>query len=419
MIHGPNSQFSGAFTIGKRYECAIYQTNPNPGPNHYSVNPIDKPTGYKFSKSSRKPLYQSTIAPDPGTYENKIQAILPHTSSVRFTKAKETSPKETEIGPGSYNLSDQKKAPAFTFQSRFDSIGSEIMKTPGPGNYELEHIHTQKPQNKGFSTSQRTNILLSNHPGPGSYEIEIPKFSTKIKFPKSQRSMDWSHVGPGPGAFDLNLPKQQGITFGSKRNQQIDRANVPGPGSYDPDVLDGKFKSIKGAKIGKSERSSQNFSKIGPSPLDYDVSNYKYPTRHASFNKAMRPSMISTERTPGPGSYIIDSKLKKNGAIIPKASKDQINLEHLPGPGRYNPNDSMTSNKGPSYHIAKKYDKPQESSLLGPGRYNIIRDVNDGPKYTFPTLEKSMEKKSIDLNQSHCYEIQQTIGYIPQYALHN
>lgn len=36
----------------------------------------------------------------------------------------------------------------------------------------------------------------------------------------------------------------------------------------------------------------------------------------------MRPSMISTERTPGPGTYTIDSKLKKNGAIIPKASKD-------------------------------------------------------------------------------------------------
>ncbi|CAK60376.1 unnamed protein product (macronuclear) [Paramecium tetraurelia] len=293
------------------------------------------------------------------------------------------------------------------------------MKTPGPGNYQLEQSHTQRPKNKGFSTSQRTNILLSNHPGPGSYEIEKPKFQTNIKFPKSQRSMDWSQIGPGPGAFDLNSPKQQGITFGSKTNQQIDRANVPGPGSYDPDVVEGKFKSIKGAKIGKSERSSQNFSKLGPSPLDYDVSNYKYPTRHASFNKAMRPSIISTERTPGPGSYTIDSQLKKNGAIIPKAPKDQINFENLPGPGKYNPNDSMISNKGPSYHIAKKYDKPQESSLLGPGRYDIIRDINDGPKYTFPTLEKSMEKKSIDLNHSHCYEIQQTIGYIPQYVLHS
>ncbi|CAK60377.1 unnamed protein product (macronuclear) [Paramecium tetraurelia] len=76
MIHGPNSQFSGAFTIGKRYECAIYQTNPNPGPNHYSVNPIDKPTGYKFSKSNRKPLYQASVAPDPGTYDSKLQAII-------------------------------------------------------------------------------------------------------------------------------------------------------------------------------------------------------------------------------------------------------------------------------------------------------------------------------------------------------
>ncbi|CAD8076946.1 unnamed protein product [Paramecium sonneborni] len=348
-----------------------------------------------------------------------FQAILPHTSSVVFTTAKEASPRDTEIGPGSYNLSDQKKAPAFTFQSRFDSIGNEIMKTPGPGNYEIEHPHTNRPKNKGFSTSQRTNMLLSNHPGPGSYELEKPKFLTNIKFPKSQRNINWSQIGPGPGAFDLNLPKNQGFTFGSKTNQQIDRSNVPGPGSYNTDVADGKFKRIYGTKIGKSERNSQNFQKIGPSPLDYDVSNYKYPTRHASFNKAMRPSMISTERTPGPGAYVIETKLKKNGPIIPKASKDEIHMENLPGPGKYNPNDSMISNKAPSYPIAKKYHKPQESSLLGPGRYNIPRDINDGPKYTFPTLEKSMEKKSIDLNQSHCYEIQQTVGYIPQYILHN
>lgn len=76
-----------------------------------------------------------------------------------------------------------------------------------------------------------------------------------------------------------------------------------------------------------------------------------------------------------------------------------MNIYLQQGPGRYNPNDSMTSNKGPSYHIAKRYDKPQESGLIGPGRYNIPRDINDGPKYTFPNLEKSMENKSIDLNQ--------------------
>lgn len=49
-----------------------------------------------------------------------------------------------------------------------------------------------------------------------------------------------------------------------------------------------------------------------------------------SFNKAMRPSMISTERTPGPGAYVIETKLKKNGPIIPKASKDEIHMENLP-----------------------------------------------------------------------------------------
>lgn len=54
-------------------------------PNHYSVNPLDKPTGYKFSKSNRKPLYQPSIAPDPGVYENKIQAFNRITFLGNFT----------------------------------------------------------------------------------------------------------------------------------------------------------------------------------------------------------------------------------------------------------------------------------------------------------------------------------------------
>ncbi|CAD8047505.1 unnamed protein product [Paramecium sonneborni] len=425
MIHGPNSPFSGAFTIGKRYESAIYQSNPNPGPNHYSINPIDKPIGFKFSKSNRKPLYQKSIAPDPGAYDLKFQTISQNSPSAIFATAKDHQKRGLEIGPGSYNWTDQKKAPAFTFQSKFDSIGNQILQNPGPGSYDIKHHLTLQPQNKGLSTSKRVNYLTSSTPGPGQYEVEIPKFSTSIKFPKSQRSLDISQIGPGPGAFDLTIPKQQGITFGVKGNQQIEKSNVPGPGSYELksfveyDEREQKQNKIKGVKIGTSNRSSSNLLKIGPSPLDYDVSKYKYPTRHASFGSAVRQSIITNDQTPGPGAYMIDSKLRKNGPIIPKASKDFSNLDNIPGPGKYNPNISISSNKGPSYNIAGKYEKPLESSLVGPGRYNIQRNISDGPKYTFPTLEKSMENKSIDINQSHCYEIQQTIGYIPPYNLHN
>ncbi|CAK78933.1 unnamed protein product (macronuclear) [Paramecium tetraurelia] len=434
MIHGPNSQFSGAYTIGKRYESAIYQTNPNPGPNHYSINPIDKPIGFKFSKSNRKPLYQPSIAPDPGAYDLKFQTISQTSPSAVFTTAKDHQERVFEIGPGSYNWTDQKKAPAFTFQSKFDSIGNQILQNPGPGTYEIKHYHTHQPQNKGLSTSQRANHLTSSTPGPGSYDVEIPKYSTNIKFPKSQRSLEQSEFGPGPGAFDLSIPKQQGITFGVKGNQQTEKQSVPGPGSYKLksfvgyDERDLKQNKVKGAKIGTSKRSSQNFLKLGPSPLDYDVSKYKYPTRHASFGSAVRSSIVPNEKTPGPGQYMVDSKLRRNGPVIPKASKDFNSLDNNPGPGKYNPNISMSTNKGPSYHIAGKYEKPQEDSLVGPGRYNIQRNINDGPKYTFPTLEKSMDNKSLDINQqnpqvylirSHCYEIQQTIGYIPPYNLQN
>ena len=43
--------------------------------------------------------------------------------------------------------------------------------------------------------------------------------------------------------------------------------------------------------------------KQGPSPLDYDVTQYKYPSKHTSFVKAERKTTKIEELTPGPGAY--------------------------------------------------------------------------------------------------------------------
>lgn len=49
-----------------------------------------------------------------------------------------------------------------------------------------------------------------------------------------------------------------------------------------------------------------------------------------SFGSAIRTSMISKEKTPGPGAYQVQSKLSKHGPIIPKASKEYSHLDSLP-----------------------------------------------------------------------------------------
>lgn len=82
MIHGPNSSFSGAFSIGKKIECIFiilcstwnsqYKSSvlhffKKIRPNQYNVtSPIKG--GFKFSKSIRKPLYEPKPVPESGAY---------------------------------------------------------------------------------------------------------------------------------------------------------------------------------------------------------------------------------------------------------------------------------------------------------------------------------------------------------------
>lgn len=61
------------------------------------------------------------------------------------------------------------------------------------------------------------------------------------------------------------------------------------------------------------------------------------------------------------------------------------------GPGKYNPNDSAISNTAPKYHIGNRHEKQSEQSILGPGRYEISRELNNGPKYKFGLDERSKD----------------------------
>ncbi|CAD8141433.1 unnamed protein product [Paramecium pentaurelia] len=411
MIHGPNSSFSGAFSIAKKIEVYGIQNN-NPGPNYYNLTSPQE-GGFKFSKSVRKQLYEPQPIPEPGAYDPNLSIIQPNPPNIKFSKAQEQEKPPLDIGPGTYNWTDQKKSPAFTFQNKFENPTNDLLNTPGPGHYDVKESHSLQPINKGFTTSNRVNVLLSNGPGPGSYNLESLKAKNSIKFPKQQRNIDKTEQTPGPGAFLTILPNKQGISFGKKLQTQSEKQFVPGPGTY-------QLKSFaeqisKGTKIGTSNRSQMQLQQ-GPSPLNYDISQYKPPTKYQSFGNAERKTMQEkSENTPGPGSYYLGVSLSKLGSIIGKSQKEQIvTHDSLPGPGKYNLND--TYSRGPSYHIAGKHEKQQEQSLVGPGRYQINRDINDGPKFKFSTKEKTDCKEQ---SQSQFYEIQASLGFIPKYLLQN
>ncbi|CAD8144285.1 unnamed protein product [Paramecium octaurelia] len=411
MIHGPNSSFSGAFSIGKKIQALGTQNN-TPGPDHYNLT-TPQSSGFKFSKSVRKQLYEPKPIPEPGAYDPNLSIIQPNPPNIKFSKAQEQEKLPLDIGPGTYNWSDQKKSPAFTFQNKFENPGNDVLNTPGPGHYDIKESHSLQPINKGFTTSTRLNMLLSNGPGPGSYNLETLKVQTSMKFPKQQRTIDKLDPTPGPGAFLTVVQSKQGISFGKKLQAQSEKQFVPGPGTY-------QLKSFaeqisKGTKIGTSNRS-QMLLQQGPSPLNYDISQYKPPSKYSSFGNAERKTMQEkSEYTPGPGTYYLGVSLSKLGPVIGKSSKEQMVIhDSLPGPGKYNLNDTFS--RGPSYHIAGKHEKQQEQSLVGPGRYQINRDITDGPKFKFSTKEKTDSK---DHSQSQFYDIQASLGFIPKYLLQN
>jgi hypothetical protein len=58
----------------------------------------------------------------------------------------------------------------------------------------------------------------------------------------------------------------------------------------------------------------------------------------------------------------------------------------------------MVSHKSPSYPIVSKHEKKEEFTVLGPGRYDIKRNLSDNPKFSFGLDEKIKD------DNTHLYE---------------
>lgn len=115
--------------------------NVSPGPGSY--NPLDSNQNMtsKFGTSSRKTFQNETLAPGPGTYENKLN-----------------------IGQG----------PHYSISGRMAKSGS-AQNLPGPGQYELNTYEKVVPKSPQFSmgSSKRNDASplksMMNIPGPGTY----------------------------------------------------------------------------------------------------------------------------------------------------------------------------------------------------------------------------------------------------------
>ena len=99
-----------------------------------------------------------------------------------------------------------------------------------------------------------SSMILSKNPGPGAYD---QNFSNKIKESNPQWSMSKSsrdyisnqnNIGPGQYEADKNyksvITSTPGYHFGSEKRINDYNSPIPGPGSYDQNLLKSRM-SIK------------------------------------------------------------------------------------------------------------------------------------------------------------------------------
>lgn len=93
-----------------------------------------------------------------------------------------------------------------------------------------------------------------------------------------------------------------------------------------------------------------------------------------------------SSRVPGPGSYELDFRNKKNygNVRIGSGTRDSQNKEHMltPGPGAYEPGVDGIRNKEPAIRMGTSQRRPLSANVKnpGPGSYEIPSRMFEGPK---------------------------------------
>lgn len=439
-----------------------------PGPTQYEVKDLsNKSPSWTISNSKRLTMDLNSNTKKCGSYQYKIFIgegpkysfsqkfnIDGTTDGKRHPKAYVNPPTP---GPGAYEVKSELGGPKYTIGLKRiqKSFSQGNLFAPGVGTYELRKDSYFDVPCFRFDKEKRENLNMNHsalkYPGPGKYHDEIDKNSTntaKWTFTKSDR-------------FRKLKPK----------NHNVERLNVPGPGSYNFRDITGNegprytFNKDKFNHSDSVDESTFNKIKNYPSPVTYnksieyipDMPKYSIPKLDRNqMNKVMNKFQISC---PAPNHYNpnkdVSSTLKRiTNCIISKSKRNEeenvnpkvqriiypgpgwydikngempqgpkytirnvkkiLKTRDEPGPGAYN---AKTNNrhKEPSYSIGKeergddlKYVK--RNNYPGPGSYKVV-ELNLSPKYTFPK-DNYVGKKKYNVPGPGFYKIPTSFDYI-------
>jgi hypothetical protein len=180
-------------------------------------------------------------------------------------------------------------------------------------------------------------------PGPGTYNINKLSHSPKYKFGQFIPTLYESDV-PGPGSYEPNLdvaykPISKKITFGVGERTCFANYRAPGPGTYEDSsrAVYPRTTTIRIATFSRNDTLNP-YKTIGPGPAAYEV-GVKLNLTGGRFSRARRKGIYENSISPGPGSYKPKEVLGVGSAKPLILSRRPDTTPHYgmysPGPAKY------------------------------------------------------------------------------------
>ena len=378
----------------------------NPGPGSYLVEGSSKPVPIKMGAKLQGNLINNSFIPGPGSYNPNTDKILSKVSYGYSMPARNEKLKTNQpdiVGPGSYNI-----------ETKFSGGTSK------------------------FGKSSRTVVDIKskgNLPGPGQYSEGINFLNSKnnnaYKFGRSTKNFQDVNKSdiPGPGSYlspDLIGKEASKVSIAPKRpDTAIFKAReVPGPGSYQPKNV---YNNPPGFKMGTEKRSEfGNNSKDVPGAGSYNINGSKSGFISSSpawkMGGAKRGDFTEKNNNPGPGSYIEKSRIGEGQKVGLSGKFKTLSKDEVPGPGAYTPNLERSTINQKSQGF--KYGKEERGKAMshninnpGPGSYNF-NPRKAGPSFGFGSSGRTNAKSDVVPGPGQ-YLIPSKVGDVPKYLIPN
>ena len=179
-------------------------------------------------------------APGPGNYDPSLSSVrkagpkfgIGKTSKSKIANIYGDVPAPNSYAPSSNFIKNQ--SAAWGMGSNKRPALSQILDTPGPGQYNPPKLNKSGPSLRG-----KASVHLKESPGPGAYSPEgrhvkskAPQFSMGTDRKKTIAAKPLNKF-PGPGSYNGNKMKRNtSYGFGSSKRMEIKCDHSPGPGAY-------------------------------------------------------------------------------------------------------------------------------------------------------------------------------------------